>query len=449
MQAGAHVDGDIVSGNKILFETHAPSRALHQLLPPPPDFTGRDDELRDLAEHIGIKGGTIGSLCGLGGIGKTALTLKLGQLLTPYYPDAQFYIDLRGVDSEGQTPMSSSEALAHVINAYDPDADLSSNDLGSLYRSLLHNQRAIIIADNAKNAEQVEPLIPPPSCVLLVTSREWFSLPGLVPTSLDRLPLNDAASFLLKICPRIGKLADELSHLCGCLPLAIRAVGAALATHVDLSPAEYTERLRRGRENLAPVDASLTLSYRLLSWQARRRFCALSVFSGDFDVLGASAVWNLKAEQGRAALHELRSHSLVQWQQETKRYGLHDVVRLFGAKRLRRRPRNRYEGRCAAYFFQVGDQADRLFMKGGESVAEGLRLFDAEWTNIRATQAWSFRNISADKDAAFLCNNLPFQLTNCLHIRKSPKLAAIWNEQGIVASGCSRIVLPKDDTSAI
>jgi len=33
--------------------------------------------------------------------------------------------------------------------------------------------------DNAANAEQVEPLIPPAGCLLLITSRQHFTLPGL------------------------------------------------------------------------------------------------------------------------------------------------------------------------------------------------------------------------------------------------------------------------------
>src|SRR5205085_1066134 len=91
--------------------------ALHQLPPPPRDFTGRTAELAELMSKIDQGGVTISGLQGQGGIGKTALALKLAEQLTPRYPDAQFYLDLKGHDTSKQ-PLSASDALAHVIRAY-------------------------------------------------------------------------------------------------------------------------------------------------------------------------------------------------------------------------------------------------------------------------------------------------------------------------------------------
>ena len=71
--------------------------ALHQLPTPPADFTGRADELKELLAAVKTGGVTISGLQGLGGVGKTALALKLAEQLKPDYPDAQFYLDLKGV----------------------------------------------------------------------------------------------------------------------------------------------------------------------------------------------------------------------------------------------------------------------------------------------------------------------------------------------------------------
>lgn len=112
----------------------APTR-LHEVPRPPADFTGREDELKELLTSIEIGGVTISGLQGMGGIGKTALALKLVELLKPRYPDAQFFLDLKGASK--QQPLTVAEALAHVVRAYYPAAKLpdGESELRGLYLS--------------------------------------------------------------------------------------------------------------------------------------------------------------------------------------------------------------------------------------------------------------------------------------------------------------------------
>ena len=44
-----------------------------------------------------------------------------------------------------------------------------------------------MLADNARDAAQVRPLLPAPDCLLLVTSQTRFTLPGLKAIDLDCL----------------------------------------------------------------------------------------------------------------------------------------------------------------------------------------------------------------------------------------------------------------------
>src|SRR5437588_7557038 len=192
------VQGDIVGRDKIACETPAvPVRALHQLPSPPADFTGRADELAELLQAVKKNGVTISGLQGMGGVGKTALALKLAQQLQQDYPDGQFYVDLKGLSKE---PLSPREAMAHVIRAYDLTVQLpeAEADVTALYRSVLHNKKMLLLMDNARDAQQVEPLLPPPGCLLLVTSRRHFTLPGLVEKNLEALPPGDAQALLLE-----------------------------------------------------------------------------------------------------------------------------------------------------------------------------------------------------------------------------------------------------------
>ena len=79
---GDHIEFSIRGGEAATvlaaLNSIAPTR-LHQVPPPPADFTGRVDELRELLAAIKQGGVTISGLQGMGGIGKTALALKLAE----------------------------------------------------------------------------------------------------------------------------------------------------------------------------------------------------------------------------------------------------------------------------------------------------------------------------------------------------------------------------------
>src|ERR1041384_2217338 len=226
----------------------APTR-LHGGPRPPDDFTGREDELKELLASIETGGVTISGLQGMGGIGKTALALKLVELLKPRYPDAQFFLDLKGASTQ---PLTVAEALAHVVRACHPSAKLpeSESELRGLYLSVLEGRRALLLMDNAANAEQVEPLIPPVGCLLLITSRQQITMPGLTATNLATRSAADARELLLTIAPRIETHADEIAALCGHLPLALRLAATAIVKYRNLSPADYARRLRPPRLQL-------------------------------------------------------------------------------------------------------------------------------------------------------------------------------------------------------
>jgi tetratricopeptide (TPR) repeat protein len=410
-----------------------PRRALHQLPPPPRDFTGRVRELEELMSGIERGGVTISGLQGLGGIGKTALALKLAERLAPRYPDAQFYLDLKGA---GKQPLSVADALSHVVRAYHPTAKLPEGEaeLQSLYLSVLHGRRTLLLMDNAAGREQVEPLVPPESCILLVTSRQHFTLPGLFAKKLDTLSPEESRELLLKIAPRIGQSADEIAKLCGYLPLALRLAASALAERINLSPTDYVRRLSDAKKRLELVAASLTLSYELLSPEQQSLWRSLAVFPDTFTAAAAAAVWELDADATQDALGDLVRYSLLDWDADTQRYRLHDLARLFADSHLSDDEGHTTQMRHAQHYLAVLGECDDFYLKGGDAIKSGLVLFDVERRNIEAGQEWACRHASGDEAIARLCNEYPNAGAYMLSLRQHPRELISWLEAALAAA---------------
>lgn len=430
-----------MAGDYVVTSATPGVNALYQLPPPPADFTGRAEELHALSENFG-RGVQISGLQGQGGIGKTALALKFAEQLTPRYPDAQIYLDLRGAAE--QQPLSASDALSYVLRAFHPTAQLPDDEaqLRALYLSTLRGKRALLLMDNARDDAQVQPLIPPAGCVLLVTSRWHFTLPGLYAKNLDALLPDDARDLLLTIADGIGDHADEIARLCGHLPLALRVTASTIAERRDLSPADYVRRLADERKRLELLDevaASLSLSYKLLPDNLQQLWRALAVFPAPFDAAAAAAVWKTDAETTKDSLGELFKYSLLDWDDATARYNLHDLARLFADSRLSGNERYAAQARHAAHYANVLRAANKLYLQGGEAFMQGLALFDAEWTNIQSGQSWVARHASDDDMTARLCAHYPHVGTNLLGLRMNPRDRINWSETALSAARQSGI----------
>jgi tetratricopeptide (TPR) repeat protein len=412
--------------------------ALHQLPAPPADFTGRAEELKELAEAVKT-GGTILSLQGLGGSGKTALALKLAEQLKSDYLDAQFYLDLKGASAQPMTPR---DAMAHVVRAWHPTAQLpeKEEEIAPIYRSTLDGKRALLLLDNARDARQVAPLVPPAGCLLLVTSRKHFTLPGLVEKNLDKLPPADARALLLRIAPRLKKetteQVDEVAQLSGYVPLALRAVGSALHARKNLSLADYVHQMTDARERLklTQIDAAFQPGYDLLEETLRQQFRFLAVFPDSFDLAAAAAVWDIPPEKAQDPLGELLAYSLIDFDQANARYILHNLVRLFANLRLREDERTTASKRHCKHYLAVLQTANDFYTRGGEAVVKGLELFDLEWPNIQAGQTWASAHADEDDIAADYCCRYPFDGAYCLNLRQHPRERIRWLEPALAAA---------------
>jgi tetratricopeptide (TPR) repeat protein len=428
------VGGDFVAGEKHVHEAPAPTvSALHQLPPPPADFTGREAEIADLLAALENASLTLSGLQGMGGVGKTALALKLAEKIKERYPDGQFYLDLRGVSPQPLTP---AQAMAYVIHAYHPGVKLpeSEAELRGVYLSALHNQRALLLMDNAKDEKQVEPLIPPAGCRLIITSRQTFTLPGIFAKNLDCLPPTDACKLLLAIAPRIGELAGEIARLCGYLPFALRLAARVIAERRNIKPADYMRQLADTQKRLELIEASLSLSYDILSEEQQLRWRMLAVFPDSFDESAAAAVWKTEGVKARDTLGEMLAVSLVEWNETARRYRLHDLARIFADSRMSKAERDGGRRLHARHYQAILSTANDLYLQGGTEVLRGLGLFDLERANVEAGQGWAAEQADSDEEAAELCIKYPDSGVYVLNLRQHPHERIRWFELMLTAA---------------
>jgi tetratricopeptide (TPR) repeat protein len=443
---GDKVDGDAKFRDKITYNIQqgasAAINALHQLRAPVGDFVGRELESEALINALRRESGAcITGISGMGGIGKTELAVLVAERLRDEYPDAQFFINLQGTDTN---PRSPHEAMAVVIRAFlGPEAKLPEEpeQVSHLYRSELTGKRVLLLLDNAADTAQVLPLLPPTGCAVLVTSRQSVAVPGMTPLTLYPLNEEEARQLLLEIAPRAKPAAEQICKLCGYLPLALRAAGSLLAITADLDPVDYAAQLqdertrfeRIGTEGVEiSVAASFNLSYARLSAEATRVFRLLSVFPATFNAAAEEVVC---ADAGHAQLSDLVRRSLVLYDEGTKRYRLHDLARLFADTKLTTQERTVGQKRFATYYRDVLAAANSLYTQGGTVLARGLELFDLEWSNIAAGQAWvAAQGGEADKDLVQLAMTYPDAGYDILNLRQHPRERIHWLEIALVAA---------------
>lgn len=343
------------------------------------DFTGRTGELDILlAEPVPDGNGTalpVTVVHGMPGIGKTALIVHAAHRMRDRYPDGQFYVDLRAYSD--QPPYDPADALAfllHAVGVPDP-LPVTLDERAARWREWTAQHRVLVVLDNARDAEQVRPLLPgSPDCHALVASRNRLAeLDGATSLHLDVLSVSEAASLFARIAgaARVSDTATlrRVVELCGCHPLALQ-LHASRFRHRDTWDLEYVaDRLDGATDRLDEFDervaAALQLSYADLDESARRLFRLLALHPGPDIPLEAAMALSGDVEPGvlrRAADALLDRHLLDERVRD--RYQLHDLVRAFGDRLSRgedpppeRRAASR---RLVSYYLTAADHADRL-----------------------------------------------------------------------------------------
>ncbi|GHJ15304.1 SARP family transcriptional regulator [Micromonospora sp. AKA38] len=321
-------------------------------------FVGRESHLSRLAALFAEAENQptatmIATIHGTAGVGKTTLAVHWARQNADRFPDGQLYVDLHGfsADSTIADPATVLRGFLEALGTLAGRIPAGLDDRAAMYRSLMSGRRTLVVLDNARDAEQVRPLLPgAPSCVTLITSRN--PLAGLVVTygaqlvCLDLLDDGEARSLVVD---RIGaargaqepQLLTEMIARCAGLSLALAVLGSRMAMRPDVPLAVMAAELRETGNALdafasddPATDARsvLSWSYRILSAPAARLFRLLGVHPGeDITANAMASLLAVPVPAVRVFIRELTTAQLLS-EHRPGRYKLHDLLQAYAVE---------------------------------------------------------------------------------------------------------------------
>jgi DNA-binding SARP family transcriptional activator len=323
-----------------------------------PDFTGRSAQLQALTQLLYRPGRqapgavAISAISGTAGVGKTALAVHWAHQVADRFADGQLYANLRGFDLSGN-PAAPAEVVRGFLNALGMPPEHIPPTIAAqaaLYRSLIAGRQMLIVLDNARDEQQVRPLLPASQASLvIITSRN--QLTGLAVDggaqlhSLDLLNQDEAVQLLTTRIgdPRAAAEPDavgEIARLCAHLPLALAVTAARAAAQPRFLLTQLAAELRSASGRLDALDsgdptvsvrAVFSWSYQQLSNEAARLFRLLGLHPGlDISAPAAASLAGIGQAETARLLLELARDCLIT-EHAPGRYAVHDLLRACAA----------------------------------------------------------------------------------------------------------------------
>lgn len=292
-----------------------------------------------------------------------------------------------------------------------------------LWRSIVADRRVLLLLDNARDADQVRPLLPgSPRCLTIVTSRNrlagLIAAEGAQPLPLDLLSVAEARQLLTS---RLGAdtvdaepdAVDEIIDRCARLPLALAIVSARLRSNPGLTVAGLAAELTDARgsldffadsDDMPNVRAVFSCSYRHLGEPAAGLFRLLGIHPGpDIGLSAAASLAGLDSSAARQLLSLLVRANLVA-EPMPGRYGLHDLLGAYAREQALSHDAEAVRlaalRRCLDHYLQTANQASFVMHPQRDPItlvrpdpAALVRSFD----DIDSARAWC-----ADENPALL-----------------------------------------------
>ena len=339
--------------------------AVPAMLPQAPtDFTGRVHDLSAISAALTDPAAPspVVAICGMPGIGKTALAVQAALSVTHEFPDGQLFADLSDPDDTAASPDSvlTGFLAAMGVNAI-PE---SGRERATAWRAALDRRRVIIVLDDLRDPAQVGPLLPPPpGCAVVITSRRRsLDLPGLRRFEISRLRPEEALRLLARLVGA-GRVAAEqaaaerLVELCAYQPLPIRAVGGRLAMRPTWRISGIERQLREGfvdpmaiRADCELVEGPFRSAYSRLGPEEAMVFREASVATGTkISVAATSIALGLPERVTRARLGALADiHHLIEPDTASGEFRYDPLVKIYARRKAAELDGSRARERAAS-----------------------------------------------------------------------------------------------------
>jgi predicted ATPase/DNA-binding XRE family transcriptional regulator len=377
-------------------------------------FIGREQEQADVIKLISKH--RLVALTGSGGVGKTRLSIKVGEQLLGNYPDGVWLLELASLND----PKLLSPTVALLFGLI-TRSGISYTDL---LINFLRAKCILLIFDNCEHlldacAHLAETLLKNcPHLKILVTSREPLEITGealyRVPSlrlpdlqyRLDTLRVFESVKlfeeraqlvqFDFSVTPENAASVAQICDRLDGIPLAIELAAAKVAV---LSPEQIAKQLGEslnlltgGSRTALPrhqtLRASMNWSWSLLTEAEQRLMRQLSVFAGG---------WTLETAQSVCGgdvldlLNSLATKSLIVINQRTENsacYSFHETIRQYAREKLTESGESEVVcGRHLDFFLAI---ALRFKHEAhGSQAVNWMKRVNAEHDNLREAMNWA------------------------------------------------------------
>jgi DNA-binding SARP family transcriptional activator len=324
--------------------------AIPSMLPSAlPDFTGRVYDLSAITATLTDPSARspVVAICGMPGIGKTAVAVQAALSVTHEFPGGQLFADLSDPDDTAASPAS---VLTGFLSALGVSTfQQSLFELAAAWRAALRGRRVLVVLDDLREPAQVRWLLPPPpGCGVVITSRRSsLDLPGLRRFEISRLRPDESLRLLARLTgtERVAAeqaAAERLVEICSYQPLAIRAIGARLAMRPTWRISAIERQLREGffdpaaiRSDCEVVEAPFVSAYSRLTLEEALAFRQASVAAGTkISVPATSAALGVPEHVTRALLESLAEmHHLVERDAISGEFCYDPLIKLYARRK--------------------------------------------------------------------------------------------------------------------
>ncbi len=394
-----------------------PNNLPQQLTP----FIGRE---RDLAEARRVLTNTrLLTLLGVGGIGKTRLSLQVAAEVIDDYSDGVWFVELAALADARLVAPAVASVLGVQVEGGRPIVE-------ALVKHV-KDRRLLLVLDNCEHllsscAELAKQLLRSGANVkLLASSREALHMAGetsyhvptlTAPDPNSRVGLTSLAQYeairlfvgrasaaqpKFQLSHQNAAAVAEICHRLDGIPLALELAAARVrALSVENIAARLGDRFRLltgGDQTALPrqqtLRTSIDWSHELLSEPERLLFLRLSVFAGGWTLEAAEAVGaggELEQSQVLDLLAQLVEKSLVESEADGQRYRMLETVRQYAQSRLQdSREEKQLRTRHLAFFVAFAEEAAlRLY---GPAQVEWIARLDLERENLLSAHEWCDR----------------------------------------------------------